>query len=1021
MPELATAYQPQQVEDRLYAKWQDAKTFRANPKSGRKPYSIVMPPPNVTGKLTLGHVLNNTIQDILARKARLEGKEVLWLPGTDHAGLATQTAVEKSIRNTEKKTRHDFGREKFVARIWQWKEEFGGIIVQQLRKLGVSCDWSRERFTLDPDYARAVQEVFVKLYHEGLIYRGLRMVNWCPGSLTALSDEEVIPTKQKGLLYYVKYELVPDDTFSVTATYDPQSNPDAAHRVPLQEGFATEASPPISPSREESAPGSPLDSGSQTPFGNPLAEATPLPTPSVTPEGNGIAPTSAFPNGVWERGKEEYLVVATTRPETIMADVALAVKPGGKWAHLIGRKVIRPLHNEAIPIIADDAVEEGFGTGVLKVTPAHDKVDYEIGKRHNLPVVDILTPNGKISDPGEHDAAELHGLDRFEARKRSAELLKERGLLEKEEPYENNIGFSERANVPIEPRLSEQWFLKYPNIPEALALLRDGHVKFHPAHWTKTYEHWLENIQDWCISRQVWWGHRIPVWYREKVSEVAAAVPSGGTVASATDAAKPQNTKGASGAPPLGTAAATNGTEIRCQIESPGEGWTQDPDSLDTWFSSWLWAYETMRTEDGTRKKFYPTSALVTGPDIIFLWVARMLIAGLHFKPNGEKDTPEKTLEANLAFKDVYFTGLIRDNKGRKLSKSLGNSPDPLDLIAKYGADGLRFGLVRIAPQGADIRFDEKQIEEGRNFCNKLWNICRFRTLQGNVDFNAEPWKHPRSIFADELLDRLHLLLEGERNFIAAMNSYNFSEAASLLYDFVWNDFAARFVEAAKSDFNNADSSTRAGTLATFDYVSSHVLRLLHPFAPFVTEELWCELGFGTETIQTTLWPTRSPRSKTWSPRAQEIYMTADTGRQLRGEVKLPSNQKIPFLIVPNQLISSERPLTEDQIAVLTALLNASTVQVISVAPNPPGPKAFTQLGDLYLPATGLVDPALEKDRLTKDLVKVEKDLESTRRKLGDANMLAKAPPAKVEEWRALEVTLVAKEQSLRESLRKVE
>ncbi len=422
MPELAKAYEPQQVEDRLYAKWQESGVYRANPKSGRTPYSIVMPPPNITGKLTLGHVLNNSIQDILCRKARMEGREVLWLPGTDHAGLATQTAVEKHIRNTEKKTRHDFTRDEFVARIWQWKEQFGGIIVQQLRKLGVSCDWSRERFTLDQDYARAVQEVFVKLYNEGLIYRGTRMVNWCPGSMTAISDEEVIPTKQKGFLYHVRYELADE-------------------------------------------PGTFLD-------------------------------------------------VATTRPETIMADVALAVKPGGKWAHLVGRKVIRPLHRAEIPIIADDAVEEGFGTGVLKVTPAHDKADYEIGKRHNLPVIDILTPRAKIHDPGEHDAIELNGMDRFDARKRSAEILKERGLLLKEEPYENTVGFSERANEAIEPRLSEQWFMRYPNIPEALALLRDGHVKFHPAHWTKVYEHWLGNIQDWCISRQVWWGHRIPVWYK---------------------------------------------------------------------------------------------------------------------------------------------------------------------------------------------------------------------------------------------------------------------------------------------------------------------------------------------------------------------------------------------------------------------------------------------------------------------------------------------------------------------------
>jgi len=894
MPELAKAYEPQQVEDRLYQKWQESGVYRANPTSGKTPFSIVMPPPNVTGKLHLGHVLNNTIQDILCRKARMEGKEVLWLPGTDHAGLSTQTAVEKHIRNTEKRTRHDFTREQLVARIWQWKEEFGGIIISQLRKIGCSCDWSRERYTMDKDYERAVLDVFVKLYQEGHIYRGTRMVNWCPSSLTAISDEEVIPTKQKGFLYHVRYELV-------------------------------------------SEPG-------------------------------------------------KFLEVATTRPETIMADVALAVRPGGKWAQLVGQKVWRPLHRAEIPIIADDAVEEGFGTGVLKVTPAHDKTDYEIGKRRNLPVIDILTPNGKINDPGEHDAAELHGLDRFDARKRSSELLNERGLLLKEEPYENTVGFSERAQVPIEPRLSLQWFLKYPHIEEAKTLVRDGFVKFHPEHWTKVYEHWLDNIQDWCISRQVWWGQRIPVWYRLHF-----------------DGDKPP------------------ATETVCSVERPsGEGWTQDEDTLDTWASSWLWAYETMRTEDGTRGKFYPTDVLVTGPDIIFLWVARMLIAGLHFLPKGEKPTEKETLQANLAFKNVYFTGLIRDKIGRKMSKQFGNSPDPLDLIKQYGADGVRFGLVRIAPQGQDIRFDEKQIEEGRNFCNKLWNICRFRTMQGPIDSNAEPWKHPRSIFADELLERLHVVLEGERNTIAALNQFNFSEAASILYDFVWNEFASRFVEAAKIDFAQADSPTRAGTLATFDYVMSHVLRLLHPFTPFVTEELWCELGFGTDTIQLTLWPTKSPKPKTWLPRAQEIYMTADAGRALRGESKLPSNQKVPFYLVPNDLISPDRPLSDEQKAVLAAFLNASELQILFAPPTNPGPKVFTQLGDLYLPATGLVDPAVEKDRLTKDLAKVEKDLEQTRRKLGDANMLAKAPPAKIEEWRKLEVTLAEKENSLRASLGKL-
>jgi valyl-tRNA synthetase len=935
MPELAKAYEPQQVEDLLYQKWQESGVYVADPKSDKPPYSIVMPPPNVTGKLTLGHVLNNTIQDILARKARMAGREVLWLPGTDHAGLATQTAVEKHLRANEKKTRHDFTRDEFVERVWQWKEEFGGIISQQLRKIGASCDWSRERFTMDADYARAVQEVFVRLYNEKLIYRGTRMVNWCPGSLTAISDEEVIPTKQKGALYYVRYLLV-DDKAGVIDTLASISG-------------AFGGLPPEAAEESEAAD---------------------------VPIGEAAAAVESV----------RYLTVATTRPETITADAALAVKPGGKYAHLVGRKVWRPLHRTPIPIIADDAVEEGFGTGVLKVTPAHDKTDYEIGKRHNLPLAGILTPNGKIDDPGEHDASELHGLDRFEARKRSAELLRERGLLEKEEPYENTVGFSERAGVPIEPRLSEQWFLKYPNIDEALTLLRDGHVKFHPAHWTKVYEHWLANIQDWCISRQVWWGHRIPVWYKKESYRKAFVAPTGG--------------------------APFEGEERLCQIDSPGDDWVQDEDTLDTWFSSWLWAYETMRTDDGTRAKFYPTSALVTGPDIIFLWVARMLVAGLHFQPNDARAAAAETLEANLAFKDVYFTGLIRDRQGRKLSKSLGNSPDPLDLIAKYGADGLRFGLVRIAPQGADIRFDEKQIEEGRNFCNKLWNICRFRTMHGEIDPQADPAKHARSIFADELLVLLHGVAEAET---AAIESFNFSDAAMRLYSFVWDDFASRFVEAAKFDFTQADSPTRAGTFATFDYVLSRVLRLLHPFAPFVTEELWCELGFGA-SIQFEPWPAATFWSEENSPmtiRARDLYATADLGRSLRGELGLPSNQKIPFY-----LSQSGAALPPDLKVVLETLLNASELHLAQ--PENPGPKAFTPLGELYLPGSGLVDPALEIERLKKELAKVTKDLEQTRKKLGDANMLAKAPPAKVEEWRALEVTLTAKETSVRETLGKL-
>ncbi|HEV3410149.1 MAG TPA: valine--tRNA ligase, partial [Chthoniobacterales bacterium] len=576
MTELPKTYDPNTVEPKWYREWLERGYFRADAHSPKPAFSIVIPPPNITGMLTMGHVLNNTIQDILARRARMQGYEALWLPGTDHAGVATQTAVEKHLWKTEKKTKHDLGREEFLRRVIEWQDKHGGIILEQLKRLGCSCDWSRLRYTFDDDYVRAVTQVFIDLYNKGLIYRGRRMINWDPKAQTALSDEEVIPTKQKGSLYYVRYEVVDE-------------------------------------------PG-------------------------------------------------RFLEVATTRPETIMADTAVAVHPkDDRYRELLGKHVWRPLAREKLPIIGDEAIDPEFGTGALKVTPAHDKLDFEIGQRHNLPIVDVLHADGRINCPA---VAELDGLDRFEARTRAAELLRERGLLGKEEPYENNVGFSERAGVPIEPRLSEQWFLRYPKTDEALAVVRDHLIRFFPQHWEKVYAQWLENIQDWCISRQIWWGHRIPAWYR-----VAQASSLQHGAESKLEAC----------------------TTLRVQLESPGPEWRQDEDTLDTWFSSWLWAYETMDPE--TRAKFYPTSVLVTAADIIFFWVARMIIAGLEFRPG-----KTERVEDNIAFRDVFFTGLIRDSQGRKMSKSLGNSPDPLDLMSKYGADGLRFGLMRIAPTGQDIR-----------------------------------------------------------------------------------------------------------------------------------------------------------------------------------------------------------------------------------------------------------------------------------------------------------------------------
>ena len=624
MAELPKRYDPKSVEPKWYQRWMESRDFVANPNSSKPPFSIVMPPPNITGMLTLGHVLNNSIQDILARRARMQGCEVLWLPGVDHAGIGTQTAVEKHLRRTENKTRHDLGREEFLRRVLEWQDKHGGIIIEQLKRLGCSCDWSRERYTLDDAYVAAVQRVFVDLYRKGLIYRGRRMINWDPAAQTAVSDEEVISKPQKGNLYFVRYEIVEE-------------------------------------------PG-------------------------------------------------RFLEVATTRPETIMADTAMAFHPSDKrYADLLGKHVWRPLAREKIPIIADEAIDPEFGTGVLKVTPAHDTLDFEIGQRHHLPIVDVLHPDGRINCPA---VRELDGLDRFEAREKAADLLQASGALAKTEPYENNVGFSDRSDVPIEPRISEQWFLRYPKTKEALTVVRDHLIRFFPPHWEKVYAQWLENIRDWCISRQVWWGHRIPAWYRK---------------------AQTANSK------------SQNGEEIYVGINPPAdaENWTQDSDTLDTWFSSWLWAYETMDEE--TRKKFYPTSALVTAPDIIFFWVARMIIAGLEFKP-GKSDR----VEDNIAFRDVYFTGLIRDKLGRKMSKSLGNSPDPLELIDKYGADGLRFGLMRIAPRGQDIRFDEKQIEEGRNFATKLWNVARFRQMHGPSDVALKIDNETVSIYALELLARLN-------------------------------------------------------------------------------------------------------------------------------------------------------------------------------------------------------------------------------------------------------------------------
>jgi valyl-tRNA synthetase len=894
MAELPKRYDPKAVEPKWYQRWIEHGDFVANPASSKPAFSIVMPPPNITGVLTLGHVLNDTIQDILARRARMQGFEVLWLPGMDHAGIGTQTAVEKYLRRTENKMRHDLGREEFLRRVLEWQDKHGGIIIEQLKRLGCSCDWSRQRYTLDDAYAAAVQKVFVDLYDKGLIYRGRRMINWDPAAQTALSDEEVISKPQKGYLYFVRYEIV-----------------------------ESSASVPVASSSSQA-------------------------------------------------GGSRYIEVATTRPETIMADTAMAFHPGDKrYQDLLGKHAWRPLARDKIPIIADEAIDPEFGTGVLKVTPAHDALDFEIGQRHDLPIIDVLDPSGRINCPA---VPELHGLERFKAREKAAELLQARGLLAKEEPYENNVGFSDRSDVPIEPRISEQWFLRYPKTKEALAVVRDHLIRFFPAHWEKVYAQWLENIRDWCISRQVWWGHRIPAWYRKITQPSRSHEVAHASRLREEDTRKPE-------------ARAT----IYVGIEPPAdpENWTQDDDTLDTWFSSWLWAYETMDQE--TRKKFYPTSVLVTAADIIFFWVARMIIAGLEFKPGRSSN-----IEDNIPFHHVFFTSIVRDGQGRKMSKSLGNSPDPLELIDKYGADGLRFGLMRIAPTGQDIRFDEKQIEEGRNFATKLWNVARFRQMHGASDSEPVIDQPKLSIYAVEVLARLNETIDAVET---AYREYQFSTVAQRLYDFVWSDYCDWFIEAAKTDIFGEDEAKKKSTLAVMDHVLSAVLRLLHPFMPHLTEELWSLLGLGKASIQFAAPPKKLALDHTKEVASTHnlvaaIYGITQAGRNLRASAKLPSNKKIRFILRSNdKAIAGEIPT-------LTRLLNAEEVVLQPGYQAPVGtPMAVTPLGDIFLPIDA-ADQARERERLEKEIAKIEAEARTVEAKLQNHAFIKRAPATVVEDHR---------------------
>jgi len=878
MAEIPKSYDPQGVEQRWYDRWVESGCFRGKVDPSRESFAVMIPPPNVTGVLHMGHLLNNTLQDIMVRRARQEGKSALWLPGTDHAGIATQSRVEKELRQKEGKTRHDLGREKFIQVASEWRDKHGGIILGQLRKLGASCDWDRTVHTLDAGYSQAVLQTFVTLYERGYVYRGKRMVNWCPVSQTGLSDEEVIMKPSKGSLYRMRYEVA-------------------------------------------ELPGT-------------------------------------------------FLEISTTRPETIPGDAAVAVHPDDeRYKHLIGKHVWRPFPRAQIPIVGDQAVEKEFGTGVLKVTPAHDRTDFDIGKRHSLPVIDVMNPDGTMNA----EAGPLAGLERFKARAAAEKLLEELGALVKAEPYENTVGFSERADVPIEPRLSEQWFIRYPKVEEAKRAVTAGIIRFHPERWTKTYLHWLENIQDWCVSRQLWWGHRIPVWYRRGADRNDPA----NRHVSLTPPADPAN-------------------------------WEQDADVLDTWASSWLWCLATIgwrkpgeTTEE--LKHWYPTGALATGPDIIFLWVARMIIAGLELHGPEKKTLTDDEIRQRIPFRRVYFNGIIRDKLGRKMSKSLGNSPEPLDLIAKFGADGLRFGLLSIAPKGQDILFDEDRVGQGRNFCNKLWNAARFRQMSGPMADNSSLAAVVGRLRATQLDDDDFAILQGlaELTDSTAKNleDHEFTAYAQGLYAFFWGDFCDWYVEASKARLK--DPALVENCLAVQDLVLRQFLLLLHPVAPFISEELWHLLGYGSEQdfIQhhhtgsggDLLRVLREHGIKLSASKVADVALLREfvaTVRGLKSQANQATRRDAVITVVAKD--AAARKLIEANREKLAGLAGLAEIAFAADAGGRTG--ALTSLGVVLLELSGNVDVAAEKVRLTKELAKLEQAVAAGEAKLGNEVFVSKAP-----------------------------
>lgn len=868
MNELATKYNPEEVEGKWYEYWLRHELFKSVPDK-REPYTIVIPPPNVTGVLHMGHMLNNTIQDILIRRARMEGKNALWVPGTDHASIATEAKVvarlaQKGIKKT------DLTREEFLKHAWEWKEEHGGIILEQLKKLGASCDWSRTSFTMDEIRSKSVIRVFVDLFNKGLIYRGVRMVNWDPAALTALSDEEVVYKEEHGKLYYLRYKVVGEDT---------------------------------------------------------------------------------------------YAIVATTRPETIMGDTAMCINPNDpKNAHLKGKKVIVPLVGREIPVIEDEYVDIEFGTGCLKVTPAHDVNDYMLGEKYNLPSIDIFNDNGTLSE-----AAGMYvGMDRFEVRKQIEKDLEAAGLLEKTEAYTNKVGHSERTDAVIEPKLSMQWFLKMDKITiPALDAVMDDHIKFHPAKFKNTYRHWMTNIKDWCISRQLWWGHRIPAYF----------LPQGGYVVAETaeEALKLAQEKTGDNSLTL--------ADLR-----------QDDDCLDTWFSSWLWPISLFNgildPNNEEIKYYYPTADLVTGPDIIFFWVARMIIAGYEYMHE-------------MPFRNVYFTGIVRDKLGRKMSKSLGNSPDPLQLIEKYGADGVRMGLMLAAPAGNDILYDDSLCEQGRNFNNKIWNA--FRLVKGWEVADCEQPEYAKIAvkWFDAVLNKT--LAEVDDLF----GKFRLSEALMAVYKLFWDEFSSWYLEMVKPAYGQPiDRATYEATLGFFDTL----LRLLHPFMPFITEELWQHIAERKdgESIMTAQ-----------LPKAGEIdeatIAAVNTAKEIIAGVRTVRLQKN----IPNKEALELQQVATAEVPVLPIVMKLANLSAVNNVTEKYATAASFLVGttEYAVPLGNNINVEEELKKLEADLKYNEGFLQSVLKKLSNEKFVNNAPAKVIEMERKKQADAEAKIATLKESI----